>query len=174
MKTTEALNEEQQVFAALHHNLIYEYLYHNKLSENDYYDIVVFGYLRACKRYLEQEELRQYSFTTIAWKAMDSSVNSEYRKKSAQKRSAVLLSLDADMELFLSSTDLDYMEIEDIWHSLKEHTTDKQMQAFMLQQKGYKASEIGDICGGIKASSVYGRLFRFRKNARQKMPAVYS
>jgi len=43
-------------------------------DESEYYDIAAFGYLSAVRRYLTHPELRQYAFSTIAWKAMRRSI----------------------------------------------------------------------------------------------------
>ena len=50
----QALTDEQRQFAAENHNLIYKYLWDRRLEIDDYYDIAVFGYLRAVKRYLTE------------------------------------------------------------------------------------------------------------------------
>ena len=47
LATPQALTEEQRHFAAENHNLIYTYLWDRRLEVDDYYDIAVFGYLRA-------------------------------------------------------------------------------------------------------------------------------
>lgn len=60
------LTEAESKFAAEHHATIYEYLNKARLPENDFYDIVVFGYLRAVRKYLARPELQQYKFSTIA------------------------------------------------------------------------------------------------------------
>lgn len=44
------LTEAESKFAAEHHATIYEYLNKARLPENDFYDIVVFGYLRAVRK----------------------------------------------------------------------------------------------------------------------------
>jgi DNA-directed RNA polymerase specialized sigma24 family protein len=92
------LTLEQQTFAAEHHNLVYRYLNQRHLPENDFYDIVIFGYLKAVQTYLEREELRQYEFSTIAWTRMRSSVIDYYRAQNRPKRKAEILSLDLGAE----------------------------------------------------------------------------
>ena len=39
---------------------------------DEYYDIVIFGYLSAVQDFDENPELSRYSFTTIAWRRMNS------------------------------------------------------------------------------------------------------
>ena len=64
------LTKEQQDFAAEHHGLVYKFLNDNHLPEDEFYDVVIFGYLKAVQDYFSREMLRQYSFSTIAWKIM--------------------------------------------------------------------------------------------------------
>ena len=64
----QSLTEQESAFAAEHHSLIYRFLSKKGLSEDEYYDIVVFGYLNGVRKYFRRAELRQqYSFTTLAW-----------------------------------------------------------------------------------------------------------
>ena len=72
----QALTDEQRQFAAENHNLIYKYLWDRRLEIDDYYDIAVFGYLRAVKRYLTEPWLHRYQFSTVAWHAMRQSIAS--------------------------------------------------------------------------------------------------
>lgn len=67
------LTEEQRRFAEDNHNLVYAFLRQRGLDD-DYYDVAVMGYLMAVQQYHEQEHLRKFAFSTIAYKAMKSSV----------------------------------------------------------------------------------------------------
>lgn len=60
------LTDEQRDYATEHHTLVYKFLKDNHLSMDEFYDVVIFGYLRAVRRYLTESALRQYKFTTIA------------------------------------------------------------------------------------------------------------
>ena len=79
----QALDEEQRQFAAKHHRLIYSYLWIKKLKIDDYYDIAVFGYLRAVRQYLAEPSPHKKKFSTLAWSAMRQSIASFHR---AEKR----------------------------------------------------------------------------------------
>ena len=46
------LNDTQRIFADKNHNLVYKFLHEKNLPASEYYDIVIFGYLRAVQRYL--------------------------------------------------------------------------------------------------------------------------
>ena len=43
------LTKEQQAFATDHHGLVYKFLNENHLPEDEFYDVVVFAYLKAVK-----------------------------------------------------------------------------------------------------------------------------
>lgn len=66
------LTPEESAFAAEHHSLIYSYLSSKDLSEDEYYDVVVFGFLLGVQNHFRRKDLQQYAFTTLAWQTMDS------------------------------------------------------------------------------------------------------
>ena len=88
----QSLTEQESAFAAEHHSLIYHYLNKKGLPEDEYYDIVVFGYINGVRKYFRREELRQqYSFTTLAWSAMNACLsNYESAKARYESRAEVL------------------------------------------------------------------------------------
>ena len=51
------LNDTQRIFADKNHNLVYKFLHEKNLPASEYYDIVIFGYLRAVQRYLTDPNL---------------------------------------------------------------------------------------------------------------------
>ena len=88
------LTPEQSDFAAAHHNLIYSYLNKRGLSVDKFYDIAVFGYLRAVRKYFEREDLREYKFSTIAYPCMQSDIGNHFRAQKAQMRTAEIIQFD--------------------------------------------------------------------------------
>ena len=73
------LNDTQRIFADKNHNLVYKFLHEKNLPASEYYDIVIFGYLRAVQRYLTDPNLAGYSFATVAWRAMEGEVVNTHR-----------------------------------------------------------------------------------------------
>ena len=69
------LTAEESAFAAEHHHLLLSYLKKARLDFDEFYDIAVFGYLRAVRKYLARPELRAYQFSTIAFRAMSCDVH---------------------------------------------------------------------------------------------------
>lgn len=87
------LTEEECRFAEEHHDLLLRFLLGKNLSFCDHYDIVVFGYLRAVHRYHIDECLRRYSFSTVAWKAMNGALSNYRRNLLRRKRFGETVSL---------------------------------------------------------------------------------
>jgi len=70
--TIHVLTQEQQDFAAEHHDLVYDFLRDNRLHQDEFYDVIIFGYLRAVQKYLiHEKQRRQYEFSKIARQAME-------------------------------------------------------------------------------------------------------
>lgn len=88
------LTPEQSDFAAEHHNYVYSFLAKRFLSEDEFYDIAIFGYLRAVRNYCERPELQKYKFSTIAYNSMRSAVGDHFRAQKAQKRMAEIIPFD--------------------------------------------------------------------------------
>ena len=51
------------------------------LEEEGYYDIAAIGYLHAVQRYFTEKSLHRYRFSTIAWRSMNSSLNTFQRQE---------------------------------------------------------------------------------------------
>lgn len=88
------LTERQQKFAEEHHNVLEDFLKYRGLSFDEYYDVVVFRFLRAVKQYDENAKLRRYSFKTIAGNHMRSALGNYFAQQKRQSRNIQFLSLD--------------------------------------------------------------------------------
>lgn len=64
------LTKEQQTFATAHHSLVYKFLNENRLPEDEFYDVVIFGYLKAVRDYFSDLTAQQFTFSTIANRRM--------------------------------------------------------------------------------------------------------
>lgn len=92
-----ALTQEERDFAEKNHGLVYKFLGVRKLDADAYYDIVIFGYLRAARRYCREEKLRRYAFSTIAWRSMDSEKRNHEDACARRRRWGTEVSLNAGM-----------------------------------------------------------------------------
>ena len=66
------LTNQESAFAAEHHHLLHSFLQENNLSEEEYYDVAVFGYLDAVRRYLHTDN---GDFCQLAYTLMLSACN---------------------------------------------------------------------------------------------------
>lgn len=88
------LTQEQQRFAEKNHHLVYAFLNEKELPESVFYDVVIFGYLKAVQEYCEVLSLHRFKFSTLAWKRMRSSLTNYYKYLSRPKRNAPVVSFD--------------------------------------------------------------------------------
>lgn len=92
MRADFILNKHEQEFATSQHHLIEQYLKMKGLPIDEWYDIVVFRYLRSVYRWFHEPELRKYSFRSVCFLAMRSAIGNELEK---QKRQVKTISLDS-------------------------------------------------------------------------------
>lgn len=147
-----ALTPEQREYAADHHNLIYAFLNKKHLRDDEFYDIVVFGFLRAVKRYFEEPELSQYSFSTIAWGGMDSCLINYYTSQKRKRSYGRTVSLDSlmhngeilSLEAAIPSPDplMLQLETELLLHDLASRVSKRQMMVVRMKAEGYGYREI--------------------------------
>lgn len=137
-----AFSEQERQFAAANHALIYSFLLEQKLDEAEFYDIALWGYLRAVRRYLSHAHLRRYQFSTIAWRAMRQSLSSFYRAE-ARRRAGERRYLDAQQ-------DADpYMRLEAdlLLHSLAAISTEEQYALVRRRLQGLSIKETAQASG---------------------------
>lgn len=137
-----AFSEQEREFAAANHALIYSFLQDQALDEAEYYDIALFGYLHAVRRYLSHARLRRYRFSTIAWRAMRQSLNSFYRaeeRRRAGERKYLEAHHDADPYLRL--------EAELLLHSLASISTEEQIALVRRRLQGLSIKETAQASG---------------------------
>lgn len=147
------LTTEQSIFAAKNHGLVYKFLSHNNLPEDEYYDVIIFGYLTAVKNYLTKQDLQIYKFATIAWRYMSRSLSNHKKTQYCQKRNADVISIhiglhndDLPLEQILPAEDKLMQQLEEnmILHELARRVSKQQMDIVNLRSKGYVLREIAD------------------------------
>lgn len=95
----EKLTEQEKKFAEDNHNLIYGFLHRYRYSIEEWYNVVVFGYLKAVQTYNRRKELQgKYDFPFIAWQYMRSEIGNHFKIQNSQKRKPPqsVISLDSD------------------------------------------------------------------------------
>lgn len=141
------LTEEQRRFAEQNHALVYKFLHQHGLSVDEYYDIVVFGFLLAVQRYLTDASLAPYAFSTVAWSAMESALRNHHR--TARRR----LHLHTGgcrhgryrlcrRELPSESEWMSQLETTLLLHTLATLVTAQQMKVLQLRAQGVSVRSI--------------------------------
>lgn len=151
MKDSVPLNDEQRRFATDNHNLVFSFLNEKGLPEDDYYDVVIFGYLQAVKDYFTHQELSRYSFSTLAWKRMNRHFSNHMKSLSNPKHCAQLVSLYAPAdgssltwEETLADVDsrMEGLETALLLHDLAVKLPCWQMSVVRMKADGYGIREI--------------------------------
>ena len=89
-RTFRPLTEAEQNVAAQNLWVVESFLRQQRLPPDEWFDVVIFRYLRTVIRWFEEPALYQYEFSTIAWNAMRSAVGHE-REKQARRPKTVSL-----------------------------------------------------------------------------------
>ena len=150
---TMPLNDKHRQFAEENHNLVYAFLSEYNLPESQYYDVIIFGYLRAVQDYCENPKLQKSAFSTVAWKNMKQELYNHKKYLSSKKRSVPTVSLSdtrGDDEDYLSFEDilsandklLDTLEERLLIHSLALTLPKKPMRIIRMKLGGYSMHDI--------------------------------
>lgn len=83
----------QRQFAEEHQNVVFRFLSQKGLPVDDYYDIVIFGYLQAVQEYDENPALSRFQFSTIARTKMNDCLNKHYSYINKPKRKTPTVSI---------------------------------------------------------------------------------
>ena len=84
-KQIKTLTEQESAFAAENHSLIFRFLRRKGLPEDEYYDVVVFGFLNGVKVFPAGGAAEAVFLTTLAWHAMNSCFANYQRSKARLK-----------------------------------------------------------------------------------------
>ncbi len=147
-----SLTAAEQEYASEHYGLVNAYLNRKHLDENDFFDVVVFGYLRAVHQYLTDPKLLRFSFSTIAWRKMNDCLCAYRRYLNRSKRNAVTISLDIpryrsgtlSLSEIVSAPDtgmLDF-ETEQLMLEMASKLSERQMRVLRMKVDGYGVMEI--------------------------------
>ncbi len=130
------LTEGQRQFAAENHDLVYSFLREQKLDIDHYYDVAVFGYLRAVERYLTESRLRRYQFSTVAWRAMRQSVVSFYRSEARRKENE-----QRYQEQHQRQAPFEVLDVDLFLRKLAAVSSREQYAFAMMRLQGYSIAE---------------------------------
>lgn len=151
MKHEIPLTPEQSRFAANHHDIAIKFLRQKNLPEEEFYDVIIFGYLRAVRRFFNEERLQYYEFTTIAWSCMEADLINHLKRQSRPKYAAEIVSihtglLDGDLpleETLVAPDDLIQQMMPGLLlHDLARQASKQQMDIIRMRSDGYNFQDI--------------------------------
>ena len=93
MRALRPMTQEEREYAEQRHDLVIDFLSYRHLPMDDYYDIVIFGYLSAVQQYFRNPPAG-VAFEAMAVRAMKDSILREGEYHSRSKRSGVTVNLD--------------------------------------------------------------------------------
>ena len=90
MRALRPMTQEEREFAEQNHDLVIDYLRRKRLPMDDYYDIVIFGYLSAVQQYFRDPPVG-VEFKAMAFRAMKDSIlrDREYNSRAKIGRAHV-------------------------------------------------------------------------------------
>ncbi len=154
------LTPEQQNFAEEHHGLLLKFMGVHRLDD-EYYGMLAERYVKTVKKYLETDELQQYTFSTILWYRLNSDLYKARRSK--LKWSGVRSSEDV-AEVFGRYDDTGG---NFLWSEIEAQITQKQVELLRLRALGFEPWEIAKMqnCSGNAIHCRFKRIKRRLKKA---------
>ena len=92
MRALRPMTQEEREFAEQHHDMVIDYLRCKRLPMDDFYDIIIFGYLSAVQQYFRNPPAG-VAFKAMAFRAMKDSVLREGEYHARAKRCGVTVGL---------------------------------------------------------------------------------
>ena len=136
------LTPEQQAFAEEHHGLLLDFMAKHSLGD-DYYDLLANRYLKAVVRYLSEEALRKYSFSTVVWYHLRSELSNYARDQVGKPQ-------EIPIEFYCEIPAPEIAPIDDgLWRVVEDN-------------QGYTNREIAELCG-VGRKAIEKRFARIRK-----------
>ncbi len=93
MRALRPMTQEERDFAEQRHDLVIDFLRYKHLPMDDFYDVVIFGYLSAVQQYFRNPPVG-VEFKAMAFRAMKDSILREDEYHARAKRSGVTVSLE--------------------------------------------------------------------------------
>lgn len=93
MRALRPMTQEEREFAERRHDLMIDFLRYRRLSMNEFYDVVIFGYLSAVQQYFRNPP-PNVAFQAMAFRAMKDSILRDREYAARAKRSGIIVGLD--------------------------------------------------------------------------------
>lgn len=149
--------EEEKMLAENNHDLVYQFLKAHSYSMEDYYNTVVFGYLKGIQKYCRYVgNSAENNLAGICWNCMRSEMKSHFKMETAKKRQPA----EATIKKIPSAED--EVLVTEILKSVMENLTIRQQNIITLKLLGYSNAEIC-LLMEMSKSSYYRELENIRQ-----------
>lgn len=129
--------EEEKMLAENNHDLVYQFLKAHSYSMEDYYNTVVFGYLKGIQKYYRYVgNSAGNNLDGICWNCMRSEMKRHFKMETAKKRKPAEIIMTK-----VSSAEDEVIALE-ILKSVMENLTIRQQNIITLKMLGYTNAEI--------------------------------
>lgn len=165
------LTAREKRLAEENHNLVYSFLHQNSYSIEEYYNIVIFGYLKAVQAWCRSVKKRKkYCLSTLTWLYMRAEVGNHFRTGNYQCRKPTegIISFDAEYaetENLYNAVGGESVEDgvleEELLNDIMENLSELQKKITQLKINGYSNKETYLIIG-MRPSTYYKEMKRIR------------
>lgn len=139
MRAIYPMTNEEQTFAEQKHHLVVDFLRRKRLAPNDYYDVVIFGYLSAVQQYFRNPPVG-VEFKAIAFRAMKDAVLRESEYNVRAKRCSYTVGLDTATPDPRQDTELQF-ERKALLEQAVSVATPKEARIIQLLMDGFALHE---------------------------------
>lgn len=149
--------EEEKKLAENNHDLVYQFLRTHNYNMEDYYNTVVFGYLKGIQKYYRYVgNNTENNLDGICWNCMRSEMKSHFKLETAKKRQPVEVTIKK-----VPSAE-DEVLVTEILKSVMENLIIRQQNIIALKMFGYTNAEIS-LMMEMSKSSYYRELENIRQ-----------
>ena len=155
MRALRPMTQEEREFAEQRHDLVIDYLRRKRLPMDDFYDIVIFGYLSAVQQYFRNPPAG-VAFEAMAFRAMKDSILRDSEYYSRAKRAGITVSLE-DAQSILTAPKQDterQVEGKALLEQVVNTATPKEARIINLLIDGFVLREAARILKMPRAAAV--------------------
>lgn len=149
------LDEEAREFIEANIGLLHKFMQRYNLDD-DYYGLLAISYIKAATKYLSDQELQQYAFSTILWYRLRYEISHARRK---ERNRLQTIPLEQAIE---PPGHMDDESVNLLWKTLESILTPRQMEVLYLRYNGMTNREIAEQFG-ISLVAVERLFSRIRK-----------
>ena len=155
MRALRPMTQEEREFAEQNHDLVIDYLRRKRLPMDDYYDIVIFGYLSAVQQYFRDPPVG-VEFKAMAFRAMKDSILRDREYNSRAKRYGYTVSLDTpDYHSAISKQDVEQQtERKALLEQVAKVATPRESRIIQLLIDGFALHEAARFLKIPRAAAV--------------------